>query len=112
MDYQKNYLPKELLSLISMLIEGTDHTVKLIQATLTCVQSIAFNYKPNNTGAEDKTTKEVSQIRDTPLVLFIALNLYGGFCSKYIITNQFQRGLSVPYMRIYKITKHTTDTML
>ena len=38
-----------------MLIDGTDHTSMLSQATLTCVQLIASNYEPNNTGAENKT---------------------------------------------------------
>ena len=37
-DCQKNSIPKELLSLISMLIDETDHTSKLSQATLTYAQ--------------------------------------------------------------------------
>ena len=52
---QKNSVIKKLLPLISMLIDGTDHTSMLSQATLTCVQLIASNYEPNNTGAENKT---------------------------------------------------------
>ena len=111
MDCQKNSVPKELLSLISMLVDGTDHTSKSSQATLTCAQLIVSNYKPNNTGAEDKTTYH-SQKRETPLVLYNALNLYGRFRSECIITNQFHMGLSVPYLRILKITKHIADAML
>ena len=111
MDCQKNSVSKELFSVISMLVDGTDHTSKLSQATLTCAQLIVSNYKPNNTGAEDKTTYH-SQKRETPLVLYNALNLYGRFRSKCIITNQFHMGLSVPYLRILKITKHIADAML
>ena len=85
-DCQKNSVPKELLSLISMLSDGTDHTSKLSQATLTCAQLVVSNYKPNNTGAEDKMTYR-SQKRKIPLVLYNAFNLYGRFRSKFIITN-------------------------
>ena len=37
-DCQKNSVPKELLSLISMFIDETDNKSKLRQATLTCGQ--------------------------------------------------------------------------
>ena len=57
-----------------------------------------------NAGAEDKTTYHF-QKRETPLVLYNALNLYGQFRSKYTIINQFHIILSVPYLRILKITK-------
>ena len=93
MVYQKNSVPKELLSLISRLIDGTDHTSKLSQATLTCVQLIVLNYKPNNTnykpnntGAEDEMICHF-QKRKTPLILYNALSLYGWYRSKGIIAN-------------------------
>ena len=73
-DCQKNSVSKELLSLISMFIDGTEHTSKLSQATLTCAQLILSIYKPNNTGAIDKTTY-LSQKRETPFALCNALNL-------------------------------------
>ena len=85
-DYQKSSVPKELLSLINVLIDETGHKSMLSQATLTCVQLIVSNYKPNNTGAEDKMRCH-SQKRETPLVLYNALNLYGWFHSKCIITS-------------------------
>ena len=53
-----------------------------------------------------------SQKRKTPLVLYNALNLYGLFRSKCIINIHLHMGLSVPYMRILKITKQTADAML
>ena len=104
MDCQKASVPKELLSLISMLIDGTDHTSKLSQASLTCAQLIVSNYLPNNTDDENKTRYH-SKDRETPLVLYNALNLYGRFRSKCIITNQFHLGLSVPYLRVSKYYK-------
>ena len=107
----KNSVPKELHPLISMLIDGTDHTSKLSQATLTCTQLTVSNYEPGNTGTEDKMTNH-SQKRETSLVLYNALNLYGRFRSKSIITNQFHMGLSVFYLRILEITKQTADVML
>ena len=107
----KNSVPKELHPLISMLIDGTDHTSKLSQATLTCTQLTVSNYEPGNTGTEDKMTNH-SQKRETSLVLYNALNLYGRFRSKLIITNQFHMGLSVFYLRILEITKQTADVML
>ena len=67
-DCQKNSVPKELLSLIHMFIDGTEDTSKLSQATLTCAQLILLNYKPNNTRAVDKTTY-LSQERETPFCL-------------------------------------------
>ena len=94
-----------------MLIDGTERTSKLSQPTLTCVQLVVSNYKPNNTGAEDKATYH-SQKRETSLVLYNALNLYGRFRSKCIVTNQFHMGLPAPYLRILKNTKHTADAML
>ena len=70
-DCQKNSVPKELLSLIRMFIDGTEDKfklkTKLSQATLTCAQLILLNYKPN-TGAVDKTTY-LSQERETPFYL-------------------------------------------
>ena len=109
---QKNYVPKELLPLISILVDGYEHTSKLSQETITCAQQlIVSNYKLNYTGGEDKTTYH-SQKRETPLVLSNALNLYGRFHSECSINNQFHMGLSAPYLRILKITKHTSDAML
>ena len=71
-DCQKNSVPKELLSLIRMFIDGTEDKfklkTKLSQATLTCAQLILLNYTPNNTGAVDKTTY-LSQERETPFCL-------------------------------------------
>ena len=99
MDCQRASVPKELLSLISMPVDGTDHTSKLSQATLTSSQLIVSNYRPNNSGNEDKASYH-SKNRETPLVLYNALNLYGRFRSKCIITNQFHLGLSVPYLRV------------
>ena len=40
-DCQKKFVPKEPLSLISMLIDGTDHTSKSSQAALKCAQLLA-----------------------------------------------------------------------
>ena len=77
--------------------------LKLSQVTLTCAQLIVSFYKPINTGAEDKTTYH-SQKRETPLVLYNALNLYERFRFKCIITNQLHIDLSVFYLRILKIT--------
>ena len=94
-----------------MLIDGTDHTSKLSQATLTCTQLTVSNYEPGNTGTEDNMTNH-SQKRETSLVLCNALNLYGRFRSKLIITNQFHMGLFVLYLRILEITKQTADAML
>ena len=54
-DCQKNYLRKDLLSLISMLNDGTEHRSKLSKGTLIYAQLIVLNYKPNSTGAVDKT---------------------------------------------------------
>ena len=64
-----------------MLIDGTDYTLKLSQSTLKCVQLIVSNYNPNNTRADDKMTC-YSQKRETPLVLYNALNFQGQFCAK------------------------------
>ena len=108
---QKNSVPKELLSLISSFIGRTDHTSNLNQVTLTCAQLIVSNYKPNNTGTEDKMRCH-SQKRQTLVFLYNALNLYGRLRSKCIITNHFHMGLSVTYLRILKITKQTADAML
>ena len=41
---QSNAVPKELLTLISMIIDGTSVTSKLSQASLTCAQLIVSNY--------------------------------------------------------------------
>ena len=108
MGYEKNSVPNELLSLVSMLMHGTDHTSKLSQANLTCAQLIASTYKPNNIGAEDKMTYH-SQKREILLVLYNALNLCQRFHSKCIITNpyqyEFHMRFSVPYFAILKFTK-------
>ena len=110
-DCQKNSVPKELLSLISMIIDGTDHTSKLSQATLTCAQLIVSNYKPNNAGAEDKMTYH-SQKRETSLVLYDALNLYGRFLSKCIITNQFHMSYVCSLLENSKIAKQIAEAIL
>ena len=96
-----------------MLNDGTEqHPSVLNQATLTCAQQVIIsNNKPDNTGAEDKTTYHSQKI-ETLLVLYNAPDLHGRFHSEFIIINQFHMGLSAPYLRILIITKHTSDAML
>ena len=83
---------------MNVLIDRTERTLKLSQATLTCAQLIVSYYKLNNTGTEDKTTHHF-QKSETPLVLYKAFSLYGRFRSNCIIINRFHMVLSVPRLQ-------------
>ena len=93
---QQNSVPKELLTLVSMLIVGANINVKLTQPTLSCAQMIMSNFSPNRyvnsnstTAPESNVTYHHSKKRETPLLLYNSLKLYGKFRSKSVIAIYF-----------------------
>ena len=108
---QEKSVPKELLTLISMLVDGTNPNSKLSQFSFTCAQLIMSNYKPNNKTNEKKMTYH-SRKRETPIVVYNALNLYGRFRSKGIITDMFHLGFCAPYLTVLGITKNIAEKMI
>ena len=108
---QEKSVPKELLTLISMLVDGTNPNSKLSQFSLTCAQLIMSYYKPNNKTNEEKMTYH-SRKREMPIVVYNALNLYGRFRSKGIITDMFHLGLCAPYLTALGITKNIAENMI
>ena len=68
---QVNSVPKELLTLVNMLIEGTNINAKVTQPTFSTAQIIMFNFNPNkklNSNASAPETKVTyhSKKRETP----------------------------------------------
>ena len=81
---QHNSVPKELLALITMLINGTNSNAKMRQSSLSCAQMIMSNFNPNRKCGNNSSTCENkvtyhSKKRETPLLL------YGSVRSKTVI---------------------------
>ena len=86
---QHNSVPKELLALITMLIDGTNINAKISQSSLSCAHTIMSNFNPNRKCGNHSSTCEnkvtYSKKRETPLLLYNSLKLYGSFRSKTVI---------------------------
>ena len=102
----------ELLSLISMLIDGVNIDNEIFsQSALTSAQQIMFNFRIN----KDKNVNSIRRHlkhKETPISIYITLKLYVLVRSKTLIERLHSLGICISYDRLLDITKDISETML
>ena len=91
-DSQINPVPIHLLSLVSMLIDGTNVANKgFSQAALTASQIIMYNFRKH--GKEVESQRRHLKQRETPVVIYNSLKLYATVRSRVLIDHFFSLGM-------------------
>ena len=110
-DSQTNSVPIQLLSFISMLVDGTYITNKgFSQAALTCSQIIMYNFRKCPVRKAETKRRHLKE-RETPVVIYNSLKLYATVKSKVLLDHFFNLGICLSYERVLDITKGLYDSM-
>ena len=92
---QQGSLPIRLLTLISVLVDGTDLNDKgFSQSALAVAQLIMYNFKLKSTTSVQR--KHVKS-RETPAPIYVGLKLYASVRSKSLIDKLFHLGMCISY---------------
>jgi len=108
---QENSIPTILKTFISMLLSGPnlqhqgDHES---QACLTISQLIRFNIKSKRSCAE---SNRHCKDKETPLPLYIGLNIHTQTRSKKLVSNLHKLGISISYSRVIELENHLASAM-
>ena len=100
---QRKSVPIQLLTVISMLVDGVGTQTKgFSQQSLTISQLIQSNFKKKIKKTEKMGTKlsKIHKKRETPVVIYNSLKLYGTVRSKSLINHFFHLGIAVSYDRV------------
>ena len=92
---QEDSLPSSLKSLISMILNGSnlkDQDKRESQACLTIGQGIFYNTKKSTAG-KTRHSKE----RETPLPVYIGINVHAQTRSKKLVQQLYQMDISISY---------------
>ena len=109
-DTQKDSVPKTLLTLISMILNGSDLTAQnehnqssQNQACLSVSQMIMFNSFKRQQDLNNMVCDRHSKDRELPLPVHLGLRTYSQTRQSKLIDEMFRLGLSVSYDRVLKI---------
>ena len=115
-DCQQHSVPTDLITLVNMLLEGSNVTHFTNQNVLTCEQLLLYNFEPKTkyltrpTGNDEvKPNSETvyhSKMRETPIVIYNSLKIYATVRSENLINKLYSLGLYIPYKRVLEITKN------
>ena len=101
---QKDSVPIELLTLISMLIDGVGiENQEFSQEARTISQLVTYNFRNKQISMND-TRRHLKRL-ETPLPTFIALKPYATVRSRKLIDSLFSLGICLPYNRVLEMTK-------
>ena len=108
---QINSVPIELLTLVSILIDGADISKKTFsQAAVTSSQQIMYNFQKNKRKKCVEGTRHLRQ-RETPSMIYVSLKIFAVVRSKNLIQHLFSLGICIPYSRVLDI-KELSDRLL
>eukprot|EP00112_Aurelia_sp_Birch-Aquarium-sp1_P007906 Seg1863.1 transcript_id=Seg1863.1/GoldUCD/mRNA.D3Y31 product="hypothetical protein" protein_id=Seg1863.1/GoldUCD/D3Y31 len=109
-DAQKDSVPKTLLTLISMILNGSDLTAKnehdLLsqnQACLSVSQMVVFNSFKRRRDLNNMVCDRHSKDREPPLPVHLGLRIYSQTRQSKLVDEMFRLGLSVSYDRVLEI---------
>jgi len=110
-DCHHQAVPKSLLALVNMILEGPNIKNQNgqkqvgINVALMLSQLLIFNgvKRPRGPTSENKTTRH-SLMRETPLSIYIGLVLHAETCKKKLVDNFYRLGLSISYDRVMQIS--------
>ena len=109
---QISLVPIEILTLISVLIDGVDISNKTSsQSAVTCSQQIMNNFQKNKRKKSVQSTRHF-KYRETPVVIHVSVKIFSILRSKTLIEHFFMLGIYIPYSRILDITKDIADRIL
>ena len=112
LDCQKHSVPYNLNLLISVILYGpnlSDEENDInSQSCLTISLLIMFNSKRRQTNPETGSTRH-SAISESPLHLYIGLNIHSLVRSKRLIEQLYSLGISISYDRVMQIEKETSS---
>ena len=100
---QENSIPTTLTTFISMLLNGPDvqhQDNQESQACLTISQLVCFNIKSRRPSSE---SHRHFKDRETPLPLYIGLNIHTQTRSKKILNSLHKLGISISYKRVIEV---------
>ena len=110
---QQESVPKPLLTLMSLLIDGNDITrQKYSQEALTCSQLVMSNFKKDKHPSKLLDIRYHSKKQETPIYIYNALKLYATVRSETLIDRLFPLGICVSYKRVLEITKNMAYTLI
>ena len=108
---QRDSVPIELLTLISMLVDGVGiDNEGFSQEALTISQLIMYNFKNKKVCQGERGRRQ--KCYETPLPTYISLKMYATVRSKSLIDSLFSLGICLPYKRILDITKEIAEKEL
>ena len=110
-DCQRKSIPVQLLTVISMLIDGVGMHEGFSQQSLTISQLFQSNFK-KHTKKKKTNIRKISKKRETPIMIYNSLKLYGTVRSKSLIDNLFHLGVCISYDRVLEITKEYADNLV
>ena len=100
-DSQIKSIPIQLLTLISMLVDGTNG---FSEAALTSTQILKHDFRKCDKAAESK--RHNLKERETPVVIYYTLKLYATVRSRVLIDHVYSLGICLSYQRVLDITKN------
>ena len=103
-DCQLKAVPTQLITLISMLIDGCGiENKEFSQESITISQLIQTNF--HKYSKKDLTTNHrIQKYSETPVALYTTLKIYATVRSRNLINTYFNMGLCLSYTRILEIT--------
>ena len=108
---QRQAVPIELLTLISLIIDGLNiDNTQFSQASLTISQLILANFKQSSRSSKAQYSRNI-RCRETPVQIYTSLKLYSSIRSRNLIDHLFKLGICSSYDRILEITKSLSDNM-
>ena len=104
---QEDSVPRNLVSLISMIIDGPNITKKETQKARQSALSVAQILKNNSCvrRREGSIGTHHSKERETPLPIYIGMMIHGHTRKRELVDTLFHLGLSVSYDRVLEISK-------
>ena len=111
-DSQVKSIPIQLLTVVSMLIDGPYISSRVSQPSLTVSQLIFSSFKQNNKCDNPALNPRENRDHETPVKIYTGLKLYATIRSSTIIDWLFSIGITISYVRLLDITKMLSDAVI
>ena len=113
---QSSSIPRSLITLVSLLLNGTsieDQEVQESQSCLSIAQLVCFNAKKkiHKNQHLDLKLKRTNRNREMPLPLYLGIKLHTQTRNKVLVEQLHSLGLSVNYKRVLQIEKNLAHSV-
>ena len=102
---QEDSVPKLLLALVSMILDGTniEDQINTTQAALTIAQLLKFNAVRHQRKAKTVSVRH-SLAQETPLLIYVGLQVHAHTRKRELIDNLSHLGMSISYDRVLRLS--------